>query len=231
MFPYNPSRGVHMEPTLLNLPWSLQVALAGGYAAYFTATTGNRAHHRPIDIAFSTLVFSLFAGMIYGLIIRNQNQYLAGSQYFAGAIAFVGSVLVGGIWRKWGAPGYRWLLRTFRVTLSDDTPAALVSLMNDTKHDLTQIAVKLDDGTQLRCEDTSQFAHLPFGPCQLGPSGDIALYLTHADEPDGTEKVQEHVHDPDYGSRLVYIPAARVKEVAVRYKRRRSRLRPLRWRG
>jgi 4-hydroxybenzoate polyprenyltransferase len=59
-----------MSPDLefLKQPLEIQVALAIGYAAYVLAYTGLRDRQRTIDVAFLSLVFSVPATMIFGLL-------------------------------------------------------------------------------------------------------------------------------------------------------------------
>ncbi len=50
--------------------------------------------------------------------------------------------------------------------------------MDSTQHNVTQIAVYLDDYHLLELHDASKFSDSPFGPLQIGLKGDIALYVT-----------------------------------------------------
>ena len=77
----------------------------------------------------------------------------------------------------------------------------------------------LDDGTWLRCDDTSKFNDAPYAPCLIGPSGDVALYLTHEEPPGGPAKEMTTVIDAHYGDRLTYVPANRVRRLTVRHMR------------
>jgi hypothetical protein len=115
------------------------------------------------------------------------------------------------------------ILRKFNITWSDDDPSALATLTGNAKFGVTQIAVRLDDDTWLRCDDLRQFEHAPFAPYVLGPSGDVALYLTHEETPDGKLKPQSTVCDPDYGDRITYVPASRIKQIVIRHVARSNR--------
>jgi hypothetical protein len=205
-----------MTNELLNLPWQIQVALASGYGAYLMSYTGIRSHHRAIDTTFITLVFGLIATAILGL----------GTVFEAGGIAsgitaFAVTVLVGLWWRKWGRSALRWVLRRLDVSWSDDDPSALASISANTNCYLSQIAVLTEDGTWLRCDDTTKFKDAPFGPCLIGPNGDVALYLTHEEPPGKRARKLKTVRDSYYGDRLTYVPAPRIKRVALRYRSRR----------
>jgi hypothetical protein len=204
-----------MDAALLQLPAAIQLALASGYAAYLVAYRGIREHHKTIDTAFLTLVFSLAATGI-SLAIRS-----APWPYVIG-LTFLGTVAVGVFWRLFGIVFYAWFVRESDLSWADDTPSAWAGLMANSSDYVSQVAVLTDDGTWLRCDDTRPFKDLSFGPCRLGPNGDVALYLTHEQAPGKTAaeaKVLTTVRDADYGDRLTYIPAARIKRVTVRHKR------------
>ena len=206
-----------MSSDLLNLSWQIQLALASGYAAYLLCYAGIRGSHTTIDTTFSTLIFGLIATAVL---------YLARpglSDIMAAALAFFAACAAGLIWRRFLRPLLRWLMRELDVTWSDDDPSALATLLANSKFRVSQIAVLLDDGTWLSCNDTSLFADAPFGPCRLGPNGDVALYLTHEETPAGEVQERKTVRDAAYGDRVTYIPAARIKRVTFRHTREVSR--------
>jgi hypothetical protein len=203
---------------LLKLPWDLQVPLASGYAAYVLAYTGLRDRQKTVDVAFISLVFSLIAT---GILVVSAKRGIEPIK--AGALAFAVTVISGALWRKLGRPAVSWSLRAANITWSNDDPSALASLSENTKCYVTQVAVLLDDGSWLSCLNAVDFNKAPFGPFQLGPSGDIALYVTDISEADGVEKPQLTLRDSAYGDRITYVPAARIKRITVRYLRKPSR--------
>lgn len=204
-----------MDTTLINLPWQVQLSLASGYAAYLIANVGNRAHHQTVDVAFSTLLFGLCATAIYNVIFWIDRDSFAVAMVSA-VVAFVMTILLGGAWRKWGRPLVRGLLRKFHVSFSDDDLSVLSTLSADVNHLMTSIAVRIDDGRWLRCDDTSLFWNKPFGPCVLAQDGGVALYVTHVKNGDET-RVLDTTIDAEFGDRLTYIPASRVTQVNLRY--------------
>ncbi len=206
---------------LLKLPWEIQLSLASGYAAYVVAYTGLRDRQRTIDIAFISLVFSVVATSILALTTGVLGP-LASS-----ALAFVGSVIAGVAWRKLGRGLVLSALRKADVTWADDEPSALATLSGNTKHRVSQVAVLLDDGSWLCCEDTSQFKDSPFGPLQLGPNGDIALYVTTIVPAEGEARNQSTLQDARYGDRLTYVPASRIKQITFRHLPKASRSLPV----
>jgi hypothetical protein len=181
----------------LMLPWEIQGALASGYAAYATAYTGLRDRQRPIYIAFLSLVFSVPATLIFGFMAG-----LGIGPAISIPAAFVAAVAVGIIWPKFIQPHVFPFLRILNVTWSNDDPSALATISSNYKFRVSQVAVLLDDGTWLRCDDAIKFENAPFGPYVLGPNGDIGLYLTH-EEPAGSEaKILNTVRDDHYGDRI-----------------------------
>jgi hypothetical protein len=199
-----------MDLDFLRLPWEIQVALASGYAAYALAYTGLRDRQRTIDIAFLSLVFSVPATIIFGVLTSK-------SPVITIPLAFVAAFGVALIWRKYLRPLMFPILKKFNVTWSDDDPSALATLSGNSKFRITQIAVLLDDGTWLRCDDARKFSDAPFAPYLLGLNGDVALYLTHEETADGKVKTLATVRDPGYGDRITYVPSSHVKRITIRH--------------
>jgi hypothetical protein len=111
----------------------------------------------------------------------------------------------------------KWVLRETNVSWMDEDPSALMSLMMDTKYPMTQISVQLDDGTWLRCDELWRFAAAPYGPCKIGPNGDVAMYLTHEQPKEGPEIEMQSVQDETCGDRISYIPASKIKMINFRH--------------
>lgn len=202
-----------MNLDLLNQPWEMHVALASGYSAYLLAFAGTGGSIRTVHIAFATLVFGLIATAVLGL----QSELGA---IGAGVTAFALTCSAGVVWRRWGRSGIQRLLRWTDVTWSDDDASALTTLTSGTTHYVSQISVKLDDDSWLRCDDTTDFSDAPFGPCLIGSNGDIGLYLTHEERADGSIKRPKHVRDADYGHRITYVPASRIRQMNIRHKKK-----------
>jgi hypothetical protein len=199
-----------MSTDILNQPWQIQAALACGYLAYMVSYTGIRVHHRAIEIAFISLVFSLGATLaIFLLSSRGPVWSVIG--------ALVVCVSAGIAWRALGRDWYRQLMRVTDLSWSDDDPSALATIVGNSQHPVTQVAVLLDDGTWLRCDDTRRFDDAPYAPCLIGPNGDVALYLTHEEADGCAPKEMTTVIDPNYGTRLTYIPATRIRRLTVRH--------------
>jgi hypothetical protein len=199
------------ELEFLKLSWQVQTALASGYAAYAVAYTGLRDRQRPIDVAFLSLVFSVPATLVFGFLASY-------GPLISIPVAFLAAVAVGIFWRRIVRPFVFPILKKFDVTWSNDDPSALATLSENSKFGVTQIAVLLDDGTWLRCDDARKFGDAPYAPFLLGPTGDVAFYLTHEESAGGELKTLKTVRDPYYGDRITYVPASRVKRIAIRHK-------------
>lgn len=202
-----------MNTELLNLPWQIQVTLASGYAGYMIAYVGLRESHKTIDTAFIALAFGLVATATLWFL----SSYAVTT---AGAAAFVFTCVAAFLWRKWGIGALHWVYRKADMSWGNDDPTALATLTRSTRFYVTQMGILLDDGTWLTCEDASQFANSPFGPCVIGPTGDIGVYLTDEEKPDGTTKKLKSVRDDHYGDRITYIPASRIRQITFRHRRR-----------
>ena len=174
------------------------------------AYSGLRAKHSAVNVAFATLVFGLLATGVLALL----NSY---SAFLAAPVAFAAALFSGFVWRKWGlALCYRFIRRS-NLSWSNDDQSALETLSANSKFRLSQIAVLLDDGTWLECRDTTRFSNAPFGPCLIGPNGDVALYLTHEGTPNGKDREVKSVFDDHYGARITYVPASQIKRLTLRY--------------
>lgn len=205
-----------MDEKLVNLPWEIQLALASGYAAYMLAYLGIREHHKPTDVTFRTIAFGLCATCVLILMPSSWGLYRT--------LAAITAALAGGVvWRCWLSDAVHAAAHKFDLSWSDETPSAWSRITQHNRRVFYgQITVLLDDGSCLSCNDTRLFADAPFGPCSLGPNGDVALYVTHQAEPNGPFQAVEGVRDFYHGDELTYIPAARIKKLKMRLIRRLS---------
>lgn len=203
-----------MNEKLLTLPWEIQVALGSGYAAYILAYVGIRDHHKGVDTAFRAIAFGLIATITFALVPRSWPIVRVGGAIFA--------TLAGGlVWRWFGIEFVRKSLRHTNLSWADDTPSAWATISaNNSKSPVTQISVLMDDGTWLNCDQNGDFNDSPFGPCVLGPNGDVALYVTSEVSPEGVESKNPHVCDPLWGDRVTYVPAGKIKRIAIRHLRK-----------
>ena len=201
-----------MNELLFDLPWQIQVSLASGYAAYLIAYTGIRVGHRAIDTMFATLAFGVVATAVLAVCAE-------ANPFISGGAAIVATIAIAVLWRRFFRGWFYTLLRWWNISWANDDPTALATLSANTKYKATQIAVELDNGTWLRCDDTSRFHKAPFAPFILGPNGDVAFYLTHEERPNEEATEVGHVQDDNYGARITYIPASRIRQITLRHRR------------
>ncbi|RVQ76118.1 hypothetical protein [Sinorhizobium medicae] len=207
-----------MNLEFFKAPLILQLALGGGYLGYLAAYAGIRDHHKQIDVAFLTVVFGLAATLYYSFAESRTGQIPA----IILAVGF--AVIVGLAWRRIGRPLVRGALKRGRLSYADDDPSVTTTIFADTRHDVSQVNVVLDDGRELRCDNTANFKDAAIAPFIYGADGSIALYVTHACrlQPDGTqsEDPQVDVRNSEWGDNLTIIPAGRVRHVDIRLKKR-----------
>lgn len=176
------------------------------------AYRGIRAHHGPFDTFFSIILFSLLTTFVFSISKVN-------SIVINGGFSIAISLLLAIFWRVIARDLLSKICRKIGLSWADDDPSALVTLTANSRYAVTQVAVHLQDGTILRCDDTSKFNNAPFGPILIGPNGDVALYLTHRDPADGSASVaQQYVVDPNYGFRITYVPASQIKILDLRHR-------------
>ncbi len=205
-----------MNPELVNLPWATLLTLASGYAAYYIANVGIRDHHKPIDVAFSTLVFGFFSAFVYALCRRQYDFELLSASF----LSFVSAVLIGAFWSWRGRVWLDRLLRRSDVSFSDDLPSAWVALFR-AKTYASQLSVKMKDGSWLKCEDLRVFADHPNGPCVLGARGDVLMYVTHIKGPyDNDFEECTWLTDEVWGDEITYIPVDQIIKIDYRRKAR-----------
>jgi hypothetical protein len=199
-----------MDFAAFGLPWEVLLTLAVGYAGYFVANVGVRAHHKSIDVTFSTIVYGFFGTAAYLAVLA------AGLQMWVAVPAgFVVSMVAGGLWSAVLRDRFADALRHLNVSQNDDLPSALANLMADKKGHATQLSVRLTTGVWLMCNDLARFQSAPCGPCVLGPSGDVLMYVTHHRDADGDYEECE-VDVPNWGMELTYIPANQVSRIDLR---------------
>ena len=110
-----------------------------------------------------------------------------------------------------------WAMRKLDISWSNNDISAIATIIKDSKFPVSQIAVKLDSGDWLRCDDTRKFSDAPFGPCIIGDDGSVALYLTHRIDSKGEVKELGTTTVLEYGDRLSYVPANRVVQLNLRH--------------
>jgi hypothetical protein len=210
-----------MEPaeilkTLVELPWASLLTLACGYTGYFVAHVGVRSHHRTVDVVFATFVFGFLAAFVYQVFLRLEWTVLPAS-----AAAFVAAIVLGGIWNAAGRSWFYGALRHTGTTDNDDLPSAWAALFAERGTTVSQVTVKLVDGTWLKCDRVAQFEMSPNGPLVFGGQGDLLMYVTHQQGPnDDAFEPCVDVTNADWGDEITYIPKEQIVRVDIRKKLR-----------
>jgi hypothetical protein len=202
-----------MSPSTLALPFAIQVAVFAGVLAYLVANYG-KLDQRPHLMAFQFGIWALIAASIFWV------AKLKFVETASAAIAISAVMVLGALWRKKLSRFVAKSVRQLGISFVNDEPSALATLQNDCEHVVSQIAVLLDTGEWLRCDYTTEYSEAPFGPCQIGPKGDVAMYVTTIKDPQGVVRQQSTVRHEYYGDRITYIPAERIRRMNLRYKKR-----------
>lgn len=201
-----------MDWKFFEISWELLLTVSCGYAGYFVANVGARDHHKTVDITFSTLVYGFFGTAAYLCILA-----LNLPMWLATIFAFLGAMISAGIWAAKLRSLFTKLLRKAGVSHSDDLPSALSSMFSDRTSHATQLSVRLTNGVWLMCNDLALFKDAPNGPCVIGASGDILMYVTHHRDSDGDYEPCD-VNMADWGMELTYIPASQITRIDLRKK-------------
>ncbi|EAA6041255.1 hypothetical protein CE665_20050 [Salmonella enterica subsp. enterica serovar Poona] len=201
-----------IDASLINLPWATLVTLASGYIGYFIANVGLKDHHKPIDVTFSTLIFGLFAAMVYQAFI-----WVGCGEYFAAFPAVVYAFANGAWWRKYGRKWMYKFLRDHDISWSDSTSSAWQQMFGHTDYRVTEVYIILKDGSGLLSRLPGNYEGLPNGPFTLGDKGDVVLYVTHRSpaNSDEWEKYNNAVDSP-WGALASWVPADQIARIDIR---------------
>ena len=199
-----------MDPDkLLSMPVAIQIALGSGYLAYLIAYAGLRERHTATDAIFRSAAFGLAATAVL--------TTLDGRSIWVKLGAVAATIVVGIVWRWVVMEATRAAFRHTDISWTDDIPTAWLSVTaTRTNAKVSQLAVDLEDGRTLLCEDTRRFRDAPHGPCVFGLSGDLALYVTAEMWADGCWVEHDRVLDDVEGANLTYVPAGKIKRVEMR---------------
>ncbi|ECP1315061.1 hypothetical protein FYQ77_15065 [Salmonella enterica] len=201
-----------IDASLINLPWATLVTLASGYIGYFIANVGLKDQHKPIDITFSTLIFGLFAAMVYQAFI-----WAGWGEYLAALLAVLYAFANGAWWRKYGRKWMYKFLRYHDISWSDSTSSAWQRMFDQRGYYVSQVYVTLKNGTVLLSEAPGNFEGLPCGGFVLGNEKDILLYVTHEKAPGsiGWVKCKDVILE-EWGALSTYIPGDQIARVDIR---------------
>lgn len=198
-----------MPTDLFKLSFAVQLAVASGYLAYLISYAGIRQHHTAADAILKSFAFGIIASamMSYGY-----------QSIITPFIAFALTIAIGILWRWKGMSAWSDLARKAGISWSDDIPTAWLSITaTRTDSSPSQVAVEMNDGRILFCDDTRLFGDCHQGPVTFGLSGDVAMYVTDECRPDGEWVAKDDPRHPDQGDLITYVPVSQIKRVELRY--------------
>ncbi|MCX9038956.1 hypothetical protein NLN82_23305 [Citrobacter portucalensis] len=199
------------DAKLLDLPWVTLVTLVTGYIGYFVANVGQKEHHQPVEITFSTLIFGLFSAMVYHAFTW------AGFDTWTATFPTVLYAFASGVyWRRYARKWMYKFLRDNDISWSDNTSSAWQKMFDQRGYFVSEVYVHLKNGTTLLSEHPGNFEGAPGGSLVLGAEKDLLLYATHIKRtPSGDWESLEVKHD-DWGVMATYIPADQIARVEIR---------------
>lgn len=200
-----------MGNDFFDLSLSVQTALGAGYIGYITAYAGFRQGHGAVDTLFISLAFASLGLLTFGLV----EPHCGAVPAFVAA--FLTSIVVAGLWRKWGRNFWLWLTSYLGVHREDGTHAAWAGIVQ-TRREVGQVSVHTKDGRVLYLNDRRNYTDVPWKGLYFGGDGSVILAVEEEELPDGTDKTCDAISDPDWGIRLTYIPASEIARVNVRLK-------------
>ena len=199
-----------MSTDFYSLPFEVQVALGCGYLGFATAYAGIAYKLRATDIIFRSLAFGLVALTAFRL-------FLPISPHFTVAIGVtaVTTVISGAIWRVFGARLVVRILHELGVHKDDYFSDTWTALIQQKDLRVGQISVHTKDGRVLYM-NANKYPDAHLGGLYLGGDGSIVMVVEEEELPDGTEETRTGIIDPDWGTRVTYIPAGEISRVNLR---------------
>jgi hypothetical protein len=116
--------------------------------------------------------------LVFGLIAASVYHALSQNVWIAFPLAFVSTIVLGIFWSMFGRDLLIRFLRLCRI-YSDVLPSAWFAVFTERTY-ATQLTVKLNDGSWLKCDDVHRFEKKLNGPCIFGVKGDLLMYVTHS---------------------------------------------------
>ena len=194
-----------------SLTLAVQAALGAGYLGYATAYAGFRRDHRSEDTVFISLAFAAFGYAAFGLVAPKLGP-------LAGVLAAFGVALsVAAFWRALGRRVWLWFMGAAKVHREDGVHGGWAAILQSQRA-VGQISVHLKSGRVLYLNDRPKYFDRPWDGLYLGSDGSVIMVVEEEELPDGTTEERAGIFDPDWGTRLTYIPAGEVGRVNIRLK-------------
>ncbi len=195
---------------LWELPLALQVSLATGYLGYSVAYAGLRRGHGAIEPTFLSFVFGAPTAI---MAATAPTSPLAVTASF-GAAMTLGAAL---IWRHWGRMAWVELTRGLGLNAEDGLTNAWDGVLARQGLNIDQMSVHTADGRILYLSDKRGLRGKPFDGLYLGADGSVLMAVQKERLPDGSLQERTDLSDPEWGTRLTYIPADQVLRINARF--------------
>lgn len=200
------------------------IFLAPGYISFRIYTLDQAwASIHIVNIFYGSLVFSLSNYVISALIIVSLGTEINQIQNPTLILwALVVSVGVGLFWKRIGHSIFHSILQAMGITNEDNEGDSWSRIFNNPKCQLTQIIVKLQDGTEYMCDDTEKFKkhdyeHAGIYTYYSDSHQSLIFVPTHKRFAScGKWHEAEGAENEDYGLRIMYVKRENVVRLDVR---------------
>lgn len=206
---------------LASLPFELMIVLAAGYVGYRIASGSTDRAPRPLDATFQVLVFASPAWLALTLVSEQAGlESGATAELLASmASALLGAIAVAMLWRRFLMRISVGLLRWTRVSQENYAGGAWENLIHRTDLRWDYVTVFLRSGYILESDLNRVPKNLPFSVCELDNDGNILLYVTSFDRPDGTDENpgdEAFMNSRGY-AQVTYVPASEILRIEVSF--------------
>lgn len=191
------------------LPLSIQLGMGVGFLSYVTAYAGRRRGHNAIDAVLLSMVFGLPAllPMASATGATLINAACGTSLAFGMALLWRGKLQ--SVWHQ--------AARNMGLHAEDGMAHGWDAIASFPKLATGQVSVHTADGRILYLNDRRLFSGSPFKGLYLGSDGSIIMAVEEERMPDGTEQTRQDIVDPDWGTRMTYIPSDQIRRVNIRF--------------
>jgi hypothetical protein len=193
-----------------SLPLSIQIGLGIGYLGYLVAYGGARKGHSTLDATFLSLVFGIPA-----LVVASTPGGTLPLDILVGGVV---SLALAAFWRIKGRSLWFAATRFTGLSKDDGHHSVWEGLLN--REDgifCSQLSVHTADGRVLYLNDRRKFKSAPYEGLNLGADGSILMVVEKEKMPNGAVEQRHDLEDPDFGTRLTFIPADQVQRVNIRF--------------
>ncbi len=194
--------------TLLNLSNPYLTAFVLGYIGYWIAYHG-------FTYAKEERIFKIIVFMIPSLLIFQTIGY----KLYSVIACFVLSILMASIYRTYIKKWLSDLFYKLQISNEDNVDTVLNTIMQDTKIEITQVTVKLKNGTILYCDNVNNYNASGVDLFRTDKDGNIALYVERIEHADG--RTTEHTpHNKNWGDLITLVKKEEIMWIEFRNKKK-----------